>query len=85
MAGNFLFSSVLSVFRLQEMEELYEAKCREGEVGNIILSLSSDKFVLMVLLRSCKGVVDSCSVLFSIAPFNEATKDNAIIHNPWRL
>ena len=51
MAGNFLFSSVFSVFRLQEMEELYEAKCREGEVGNIIFSLSSDNFVLLVLLR----------------------------------
>lgn len=31
----FVYSCVVFVFRLEEMEELYEAKCREGEVGNI--------------------------------------------------
>ena len=36
MAGEFLFSSVFSFFRLEEMEELYEAKCREGEVRTAI-------------------------------------------------
>ena len=51
MDGNCLFSSFLSVFRLQEMEELYEAKCREGEVSNALFSLACDNFVPWILLR----------------------------------
>ena len=46
-----LFSNVFSFSRLQEMEELYEAKCREGEVGNAFFLSSSDNTVLLVLLR----------------------------------
>ena len=45
-----LFSNLFSFSRLQEMEELYEAKCREGEVGNAFF-LSSSGIVLLVLLR----------------------------------
>ena len=55
----FLFSSVFFFFRLQEMEELYEVKCREGEVVTVIFSLSSDNFVSFILLRVLDGATKS--------------------------
>ena len=55
----------LSLCRLQEMEELYEAKCREGEVRKLFLSgLSWRSGVVFIAIVSYHG---SCSVFpFSI-------------------
>ena len=76
MVGNFCLVLCFSFFRLQEIEELYEAKCREGEVWNGIFYFSSDNFILLILLRVLDRknkllTVSAFCFLNSIAPFNE--------------
>ena len=61
---------------MQEIEELYEAKCREGEVWNGIFYFSSDNFILLMLLRVLDRknkllTVSAFCFLNPIAPFNE--------------
>ena len=71
-----LFSNVFSFSRLQEMEELYEAKCREGEVGNAFFLSSSDnrEFKHDVYGRRQTAKVDSDFLFLSCNPYINHTK-----------